>query len=630
MADSSKDDFSLQTSGSGNEFGASYEVKETLARSPESTVYLARHLLMERDVVIKVLTLSGELKDEKRRQRFELEAQLAAGLRHPNIVRIFSSGSLADGSPYIVMEYVEGQTLRARLETKQSLTPAELQDIFMQLLSGLECAHQSRLLHRDIKPENILLNTDTDGTIIAKLTDFGIAKSLTDDCKQSLTASTDTLGSPAYMSPEQCKKEQLDERSDLYSLACVMYEAIAGRPPFIADSALDLMYKHVHDQPPRLSNLKPGTPRQLAGIIEKCLNKSPSERMASAQALKTALAGLKTGSKTSVKINESARAILSLSTPRHKLTAAAVFLLLLLIAAIFYAIQSNIQRQGKLQEAMSGRTRKREFFIAFRRGMDLRLKEKVQQAEPYLRKAAELAVGPDGTLSAKDDQITQAICFLAENLDMQHKVCPDSLLEPLEKAHAQAKSFDCSYLYALGYLAYSRRKQGRFQEALNLDLKALRYVRLFRASDDRPDSPLDDLHVVRNAALSYVYCGKYKEALGVLNQADFMIKDSPSSPLISNERTKLLFVYGQLARLSGEPENLRQFTNFLREVSALHPEQETNIPGPWEQKVFDYAAMECRYARELLSDIERGTPVQAVLNKPGRNEQELLLNDFAN
>jgi serine/threonine protein kinase len=629
MADSGKDDFSPHTSSSGNEFGASYEVKETLARSPESTVYLARHILMERDVVIKVLNLSGELKDEKRRQRFELEAQLAAGLRHPSIVRVFSSGSLPDGSPYIVMEYVEGETLRKRLDTRPNLTPAELQEIFMQLLSGLECAHQAKLLHRDIKPENILLSTDTDGAIIAKLTDFGIAKSLSEDCKQSLTASTDVLGSPSYMSPEQCKKEPLDERSDLYSLACVLYEAIAGRPPFIADSALELMYKHVHDKPPRLSNLKPDTPRPLAEIIEKCLNKNPAERIASAQALKTALAGLKTGSKTPAGLHETALPILSLSTSRPKLTTAAVLLLLLLISGIFYAVQWNLQRQGKLQEAMSERTRKRDFFIAFSRGMNLRSKQQVQQAEPYLRQAAGLAVGPDGKLSAKADQITQAICCLAENLDMQHKVCPGSLLEPLEKASQQANSFDGSYLYALGYLSYSRRKEGRFQEALNLDLKALRHVQQYHDSDDRPDSPLDDLHVIRNAALSYVYCGRYPEALTVLKQANSMIKDSPSSPLTSSEKTKLLFVYGQLVRRSNEPESLRQFTNFLKEVAALHPEQETNIPGPWEQKMFDYAAMECRYARDLLSEIEGGTPVEAVLNKPGRNEQELLLNDFA-
>lgn len=277
----------------GDRVGASYEIKAVLNDSPESTVYLAYHSLLDSEIAIKVLKLSSSHEDKRRLLRFQQEMQLASSLSHAAIVKVYGSGLLESGAPYIAMEYVKGQTLRQWFSTNGRMSLSFFQEIFGQLLLGLECAHQAKLIHRDIKPENLLLAESVEGETTAKITDFGIAQAIDEEGnKLSLTRTAEVSGTPAYMSPEQCEKKPLDQRSDIYSLACVMYEALSEQPPFVSESALDLMYKHVHEPPKPLSSFNLQVPEKLRRLVERCLCKNPDDRVASASSLASMVAAI--------------------------------------------------------------------------------------------------------------------------------------------------------------------------------------------------------------------------------------------------------------------------------------------------------------------------------------------------
>jgi serine/threonine protein kinase len=281
----------LQT---GALIAGTYEITGVISRSQFSVVYAARHVIMGKEVALKVLNLCNSVEDEKRRLRFQQEARLVSRLEHPQIVRTLSAGFLDVGRPYIVMEMMEGRTLREHLQEKGCLSLSEFKAIFSQLLAGLICAHDARIIHRDIKPENILLTGSQDGVLCAKLCDFGIAKVMDEGSGgQSLTSTSELPGSPAYMSPEQCEKKPLDERSDIYSLGCVMYEALSLRAPFVSDSPLEVMYRQINEEPVPVARLKT-MPLDFQLLIHKCLQKKTAERWSSARQLLEALSALRT------------------------------------------------------------------------------------------------------------------------------------------------------------------------------------------------------------------------------------------------------------------------------------------------------------------------------------------------
>lgn len=336
----------------GTIVGASYQIKGVLSQNPQTTVYLAEHKILSKDVALKVLSLADDPEAKNRLLRFQKEAKIASGLSHPNIIKTLASGVLENGCPYIVMELADGETLRGLLNKKSKLSLELFKEIFVQVLSGLEYAHEARLLHRDIKPENILLSNTTDGELIAKIADFGIAKVL-DEAPggQSLTSTIDVLGSPAYMSPEQCRKQELDQRSDIYSIACVMYESLTGKPVFDSDSAFDLMYKHLNEEPMPLRKLLPSTPKSLADLIERCLAKKPDERCTSVKELRQDLESL------------------SASAPSFSIPAVVkVLLVLLAFVAIGVIVSQNMPRKvskindfGPTEQALAHRVTFEEF-----------------------------------------------------------------------------------------------------------------------------------------------------------------------------------------------------------------------------------------------------------------------------
>ena len=279
-----------------------YRIERELGRGGMATVYLADDLKHRRKVALKVMR--PELAAAIGPDRFLREIEIAARLSHPHILPLFDSGAAA-GQLYYVMPYVVGESLRARLDRERQLPLEEALRLAREIAGALGHAHAQGLVHRDVKPENVLLS---DG--IAMVADFGIARATARDAAATTMAATRaateaglTLGTPLYMAPEQATGDAaIDGRADQYSLACVVYEMLAGQPPFTAASVSALLSRHAHDPVPPLRSARPGVPEALERVLEKALAKAPADRHAGmarfAEALAMAMSGARTPTPT--------------------------------------------------------------------------------------------------------------------------------------------------------------------------------------------------------------------------------------------------------------------------------------------------------------------------------------------
>jgi TolB-like protein len=273
----------------------SYAIVRELGRGGMATVYLARDLANDRLVALKVLR--SELSGLMGVERFGREIAIASRLRHPHILPIYESGALptTDGPTtlFYAMPYVAGPSLRQRLDAGRQLPVAEAVLIAWQVAVALDHAHQQGVIHRDIKPENILLAKSLPGEAAeahALVADFGIARALDAAGGPRLTETGLALGTPAYMSPEQGMGTGLDGRADIYALGCVLYEMLAGHPPFTGPTAQAVLARHAVDPVPSLRTVRPDVPAGLAHVIKRALAKVPADRFSTAQALADALA----------------------------------------------------------------------------------------------------------------------------------------------------------------------------------------------------------------------------------------------------------------------------------------------------------------------------------------------------
>jgi serine/threonine protein kinase len=255
-----------------------YEIVGELGRGGMGVVYRARHVLLNRPCVLKMI-LAGDFADARAVARFRVEAEAEARLQHPNIVQIYHIGEVA-GRPFFELEYIEGGSLDRRLDGTP-WTPRRAAGLVEALARGIAEAHRHEIVHRDLKPGNVLLAAD--GT--PKITDFGLAKSLAGD--SGLTQTGAILGSPDYMAPEQAegRTKEVGPLADVYALGAILYELLTGRPPFRAATMLETLelVRTVEPVPP--SRLVPGLPRDVETIALKCLQKEPGKRYDSAAAL---------------------------------------------------------------------------------------------------------------------------------------------------------------------------------------------------------------------------------------------------------------------------------------------------------------------------------------------------------
>lgn len=269
--------------------GAGYELVGELGRGATAVVYLVRDHNLDRHLALKVIR-SSFIHDDEALARLQREARLVAGLHHPNIVQLYGTRRLPEGSLVLVMEHVPGWNLRELIRVEGAMTPERSVAILKDVASALAYSHRRKIVHRDVKPENIYVDAEL-GT--ARLADFGVARPWDQDVRLTLPGAS--LGTPAYMSPEQVDAGEVDGRSDLYGLGLVGYEMLAGEHPWQGDNLYSLIFKQKNERLPPLTRFRRDVPASLVAVLDKALEKDPGDRWESAEAMLDALTQVEAG-----------------------------------------------------------------------------------------------------------------------------------------------------------------------------------------------------------------------------------------------------------------------------------------------------------------------------------------------
>jgi len=270
-----------------------FEVLEFIGKGGTGQVYKVRDKTLDKIFAVKLLR-KDLIIDTQTVKRFVQEAETAANLSHPNVVSVYGHGETLDGSPYIIMNYIEGENLAQTLRRLHSLSWLTTVELFIQICDGLEHAHQQGLIHRDLKPSNVLVST-IGGIEFAHVVDFGIAKVMASrgDTLNTLTVSGEFLGTPMYMSPEQCLGQNVDKRTDIYALGCMMFEALNGAGPFAGATSVEMIAKKMSEDSPRLT--AEHIPPTMKMVVACCMSRQASDRYSDIASLKEDLKALLVG-----------------------------------------------------------------------------------------------------------------------------------------------------------------------------------------------------------------------------------------------------------------------------------------------------------------------------------------------
>ena len=274
----------------GDVVAGKYRIERLIGRGGMGAVFAAEHMLLGQRVALKLLL--GELSDSpEATARFMNEARAAAQIRGEHVVRVLDIGQLPNGTPFMVLEYLEGSDLAALLHQRGRLAVAEVADFALQALDALAQVHAAGIVHRDLKPANLFLASLHDGAKIVKVLDFGISKNLSPmAAAYGMTKSRAILGSPEYMSPEQLRTPRgVDARTDIWSLGVILYELLSGKLPFTGTSMAEIFHRILETDPAPLRTLRPEVPAALEAVVARCLSRDPAARFASVQELASVL-----------------------------------------------------------------------------------------------------------------------------------------------------------------------------------------------------------------------------------------------------------------------------------------------------------------------------------------------------
>ncbi|HEY9786188.1 MAG TPA: serine/threonine-protein kinase [Candidatus Obscuribacterales bacterium] len=326
-----------------------YLLGELCGRGGMSVVYSAKHILIGKTVAVKFLH-QHLLASQTALMRFQQEAKAASCLNHRNCIRLYDFGIHDGNQPFIVMEYVTGESLSQMLEREGKLKVERAIEVFKQIAEGLDEAHRQGVIHRDLKPSNIILKRSDDGSDVVTIVDFGIAKILVGDAEDQvkLTQTGEVFGSPLYMSPEQCQGQHLDPRTDIYSFGVLMYESLTGKPPIAGSNPLEQLSRQIREIPRSAKTMNPGIPDALDYLVMRCLEKDPADRYQSVAELLVDLTLI--GEKKQVKrINKKT----AMRKAPIVIAMMAVIVLLVLVPACFLAWLNNVQTLNPVPSGVS-------------------------------------------------------------------------------------------------------------------------------------------------------------------------------------------------------------------------------------------------------------------------------------
>lgn len=422
-------------------FSTNYEFLGTIGTGGMSVIYKARQLLLDKTVAIKML--HSHLLNENSIMRFQREAKAASSMKHPNVIAVHDFGISKQGQPYMVMDFIDGKTLAQLLTERGALPLPEAMDIFLAVCAALEHAHKNNLLHRDLKPSNVMLR-DTEGGYDVFLVDFGIAKIIDAESggvAQQLTQTGEVMGSPLYMSPEQCMGKKLDQRSDIYSLGCILYEAVVGVPPHRGETMLETIFKHLNEAAVPLHDVRTDItfPAAFEDLVTKLLATHPDDRIQTISEVKQGLLNIQAGA---LKGTTPARVIAPFKLNISKQTtviAAGTSLAVIGAVALIFAI-NNLNIAQRLKSTADAQMMEVEAGLKDKKGASSQPLKTVGElvGDPTLQNLNQLSLTTDKVdleNSSVNDSALYALSKLTElkTLNLSHTEITDNAMLPILK-----------------------------------------------------------------------------------------------------------------------------------------------------------------------------------------------------
>lgn len=543
------------------------ELLELIGTGASGAVFKAKQQGMDRAVAVKALHQSA-LSDREHVARFFREAQMISALNHPNIVKVYAVAMANDRQPYMVMDYIEGKTL-GDLISERSISATDYLDIFIQVASALSHAHRSHVVHRDIKPRNILIQRDqSTGKCTVKLADFGIARNVVPTTVQRITRAGVIIGSPVYMSPEQCTGRAVDQTTDLYSLGCVMFEAATGAVPFNDKNAAALIGKHVMEPAPSIDGrvIIAGLSPHVATMVAFLLNKRPEDRYPDAETLQRDLEAIqKQQDAPFASVTKPIAALPDQTGPKRTMNDATTTVIVgtMVVIALFFALRW-VMAQGNADNSNS----------------------------PVVNQVAQLCMRAAPCMEKKEFRAAERIYNYAYDLCIQNKIKGRVFADLcMSRAFCEWKlnrSAQANELFGTAYDYYSKTKNkrqivelSRYWGAVCLAIgdsqKAVELLTVtwqaFNA-DEVPTSISSKISVLTNLCKAYTASGKPYSAIALYPKLIQMEKNYNQLPELCGPTHEQ---YAMALSLVGKTEEAKEQLDIAQECAKQQTRVDDNI-----------------------------------------------------